>query len=74
MVTFASLLFTANKLQQHVKLESLEGVVSIAAMRTWLPTAAHALQMYGHRKEILGWWVVEMHCGVTEEEDCGVML
>ena len=54
-VPFASLLFVANRLQQKVTLNPFEGVISIAAMRTWLPTAAHALQTFSHLREIFGW-------------------
>lgn len=55
-VPCVSLLFTANPLQQSVKLGSLEGVITIASMRRWLPTAAHALQMFTHLREVFGWW------------------
>lgn len=55
-VPCASLLFTANPLQQAVTLRPQEGVITIASMRRWLPTAAHALQMFTHLREIFGWW------------------
>ena len=55
IVPFASLLFASNKLQKEVPLQSFEGVITIAAMRTWLPTAAHALQTFAHHREIFGW-------------------
>lgn len=58
-VPFASLLFTANSLQQDVALHPMEGVVTIAAMRTWLPTAAHALQTLAHLQEMFGWYAEE---------------
>jgi hypothetical protein len=55
-VTFASLLFTVNKPPPSVSLESFEGVISVASMRNWLPTAAHALQTVTHLREIFGWY------------------
>ena len=53
---FASLLFTANRLQQQrVPPPPFQGVISIASIRTRLPTAAHALQTLAHHREIFGW-------------------
>ena len=55
-IPFASLLFTANRLQQQrVPLSPFQGVITIASMRTWLPTAAHALQTLAHHRELFGW-------------------
>lgn len=63
-VPCVSLLFTANSLESPVKLQPLEGVITIASMRHWLPTAAHALQTLTHLREIFGWGYRE-----SEEED-----
>jgi hypothetical protein len=45
-----------NKPPPKVSLESFEGVISVASMRNWLPTAAHALQTVTHLREIFGWY------------------
>ena len=51
-VPVASVLFSANELQQTVEIKPNEGVVTINGMGLWLPTAAHALQTFTHLRKL----------------------
>lgn len=52
VVPVISLLFTSNEMENFVTVQPNEGIITINAMRDWLPTAAHALQTATHLRKI----------------------
>ena len=55
-VPIFSLLFMANPpMQQGVTCRPRDGIVTIRSMRSWLPTAAHAIQSFALLREVFSW-------------------
>lgn len=50
-----SLFYMANPLEQDLACQPREGIVTIRSMRSWLPTAAHAIQSFSHLREVFSW-------------------